>query len=645
MTLGHILLVSCAVLLACAFGGESRGEEPAATVLAERGKAASVVVVPPGSEVCLNVAGHLTDYVEKACGEAPRIVRADTLGALPAAGTVVAIGAADGFTDLSALGVSQALAELMRDGYLLKTAGDGERDYVLVLGRTEMGAANAAWRLMRELRVADGAARLPHLDVSASPFIKNRDVVICSPWNRAGLRAGKMAETLKRKYRPRSWAPERLRSLVRLLASFGYNAVQLGDTWVQLDQDPSVTRDEWRAKLIGMTDEAHRNGQTFTLFMYGSSVQDAKTGKKFARPGACFSDDYERRVLLDEYDYQAESYAPHVDHIVTHWSDYGGQPDCDKCTIETALEQHNVIVEKFRRMKSDVQSSFSMWNIIPAIWPGYEGYDSVLTAGILPKDVAIAMPARLNPKLMDQIHDRGYRPAVWGWRLLDIEHWHGMHVHTDILERYFRSFPPEAGELVEWYSVDDVSQFLVLSNLYVAAQLMWNPEADGKELVREFTRGMFGPENAEKMAAVLEAVEQASCWLCPGQQPGLTKVLEGAEERRDIIRRARRTLADVRIAPDFVPAFPEIISPEELVVEISAQLGTIARYNEFHLAVVKLLEFYPELQAMGDKAGIAEAFDALPKVPPPTEYLWTHIYSRYLADLKALREELDLTEP
>jgi len=639
------LLAGCMTLLLATFAQEGRAAGAEDVVLAQEGEAACVIVVPPESEVCRYAAGHLQEYIEQVCGEAPLIEEAGKLQALPTGKAIVAVGTAEGFADLSGFDVSDALVHVERDGYVLKTVTVNDRDFALALGKTETGAANATWRLMRELLVADGAVAAPRLDVSTSPFIKGRDVVICSPWNRAGLRVGEMADALKRKYRPRSWPADRLRRLVRLLASFGYNAVQLSDLWVQLDQDESVTRDQWRDKLITMTDETHKNGQTFTLFLYGSSVADLQTGKRYARPGACFNDPEERQVLLDEYDYQADSYAAHVDHVVTHWSDYGGQPGCDKCTIETALEQHNTIVEKFRRINPNIKSSFSMWNIIPSLWPGYEDYDSVLLAGVLPKDVAIAMPARLNTTYMNQIHDRGYQPAVWGWRLLDIEHWHGMHVHTAVLEKYFHSWPPEAGDLLEWYSADDVSQFLALSNLYVAAQLMWDPQRSGSELVREFTRGMFGPENAEKIASVLEAVEQTSCYLCPGAQPGLTRALEGAEERRDIIRRARETLAGVDIAPNFVPVFPQVVSPEELLVEISAQLDVIAKYNQFHLAVVKLLEFYPELQGMGDTEGIVEAFEALPKVPAPTEFLWVHVYSRYREDLKALREELGLTAP
>ncbi len=610
--------------------------------LADHGAANCVLVVPPDSEVCRHAAGLLREYIRKVCGAAPKILETDKLMSGPSGKLTIALGVIDRFTDLAALGIVNPRNRVQRDGYVLKTVTRDGRGFVIGIGLTETGAANAMWRLMRELRVERGKITLVPTDIVVSPFIKGRDVVVCSPWNRAGLHAGAMAAALKRKYRPRDWRPERLRGLVRLLASFGYNAVQLSDTWVQLDQDDSVTRPQWRAKLITMADEAHRNGETFTLFVYGSSVEDPKTGKKFARPGACFNDPAQRRILLDEYDYQAKSYAAHTDRIVTHWSDYGGQPDCDKCTIRTALEQHNVLVEKFRKINPDIQSSFSMWNVIPSIWPGFKDDDSVLLAGVLPKDVTIAVPGRFNLPRAKKIHARGYPSAVWGWRLLDIEHWHGMHVHTSMLEKYFGAFPSEAGELIEWYSADDVSQFLVLSNLYVAAQLMWNPKRSGRALVREFTRGMFGPENAEKMALVLEAVETTSCYLCPGAQPGLTKVLAGAEQRGTVIHRARKTLATVRIAPGFVPVFPEIIAPRDLLVEIAAQLNAIAKYNEFHLAVIKLMEFYPELQSMGDTQGIAEAFAALPKVPAPTEYLWVHIYNRYLQDLKALRKELGL---
>ena len=614
--------------------------------LAEGGRATCVIVVPPGREVCLYAAKHLQRHIRECGGDAPEIVEGSMLKEVPGKGAVVALGVTGGFSDLDALGLGGVAGQLKRDGFALNTVPGSDRDYVLAVGLSETGAANAVWRLMRELQVSEGRVFVSALDIVASPFIKSRDVVICSPWTRAGLRAGAMAETLKGKYRPRSWPVDRLRRLVQLLASFGYNANQFSDLWVQLDQDPSVSREEWREKLIEMTKEAHRNGLTSSLFVYGSSVADPKTGTIYARPGACFKDPYEKQVLLDEYDYQAESYAACVDHVVTHWSDFGGQPNCQKgCTIETALEQHNVILAKFRAINPDIRSSFSMWNVIPAIWPGYEDYGSVLQAGILAKEVGIAMPARLNPHLLTEIHESGHPAGVWGWRLLDIEHWHGLHVHTDVMEKYFRSFSPETEDLLEWYSVDDVSQFLAASNLYVAAQLLWDPQRSGKELVREYTRGMFGPENAEKMALVLEAVEKASCYLCPGHQPDLTKVLEGAEERRTIIQEARETLADVRMDPAFVPAFPQIISPEELLKEISAQFEAIGKYNEFHLAVIRLMEYYPELQGMGDTAAIEEAFNKLPKVPAPEEYLWVHIYGRYTTDLENLRKELGLSVP
>ena len=40
--------------------------------------------------------------------------------------------------------------------------------------------------------------------------------------------------------------------------------------------------------------------------------------------------------------------------------------------------------------------------------------------------------------------------------------------------------------------------------------------------------------------------------------------------------------------------------------------------------------------------GIKKAFEAFPKVPAPTEYLWVNIYARYKLDYKALKKELGL---
>lgn len=195
--------------------------------------------------------------------------------------------------------------------------------------------------------------------------------------------------------------------------------------------------------------------------------------------------------------------------------------------------------------------------------------------------------------------------------------------------------------MIDWHSVDAESAFLVLSNLYVAAQMMWNPQRSGAQLLREFTRGMFGSENEEKMASVYDAVEIVYPTLVRlYTDPGLTD-LDKAPARLARLEAAQKTLESVRIAPHFVPAFPLIIQPAEMIQEIRAQLDTLHTYLEFQVGASRLRAMK---EGEANKQRLTQELNLLPKVPPSEEYLWDGVYKRYQGRLSALRQQLGLSQ-
>ncbi len=89
------------------------------------------------------------------------------------------------------------------------------------------------------------------------------------------------------------------------------------------------------------------------------------------------------------------------------------------------------------------------------------------------------------------------------------------------------------------------------------------------------------------------------------------------------------------ISPDFVPVFPLIVEPAELLKEIDIQLGIMITYADFHIQATELRVLFPELSAVDDLAGIKEAFEELPKIPEPDEHMWMQIYIRYRFDYRS----------
>ena len=250
------------------------------------------------------------------------------------------------------------------------------------------------------------------------------------------------------------------------------------------------------------------------------------------------------------------------------------------------MMQHNLITLKFRDKNPFVESAFSLWGMRLRpdesehhAWKGFKNLDSLFDAGILSKNTIFAGGGTSGIYPLEQnrhVVGKGYRYGIWIWRTLDMECRGGLHVHTQYIEDYFRKIPSEASEILEFISLDDLSHFLNLSNLYVAGQLTWNPEKDASQLLREFTRGLYGPENEEKMASVYESVEKAACFLHMEYLLGKhLEIFENASERLKLIQKARKTIKEVEISPDFTPVFPLVLSYDELFKEIEAQLAVM----------------------------------------------------------------------
>jgi len=506
--MSHKILLPSILLIIGLFSASCNAEQLSQT---DRSPTSSeyIITVSTDSVLSMRAAERLQSYIGKICGRTPKVEQMLAVENKSSQTTTIVIGADSSFTGLNDFGLAGDLAKISGEGYILKMVSKDGKEYIFALGKTERGASNAVWHLMRKLDINKHEVSAPPLSIVRTPLIKGREVTFCWPWIRAGLGVADMELKLIKKYSPPCWTEDRLRRNVDLLDSFGYNSIELDDEWVLLDHlaKVGITRQDQSQTLRTVADQLHKNGQMFSLGVYGSSVKDFKIGKEYWRPGACWNDPCEREVLITEYNYQADTYGACTDRIVTQWSDFGGQPGCEKCTIKTALEQHNVIVEKFRAKNPNIQSAFNMWNVIPSIWPGYKNYDSVLDAGILSKDVIIAIPGRFRLDPARNILEKDYTPAVWCWRTLDIEIWHGLHVHTKQLEDYFRSIPPEIAGKLAFHTVDNISQFLILSNLYVAAQLMWDQNQSADQLVREYLRGMFGAENTDAMASIYKAIE------------------------------------------------------------------------------------------------------------------------------------------
>lgn len=627
--------------------------EDGAVFLSDSKQLRCSIMVPPKANVCKRSAERLQSYIGKNCGQFPEIQEKTTVGKPSNGLATIVIGRFDDFQGLDDFISTADCSGVKRDGYILKSVSSDGQDYVFALGHTEKGAANAVWRLLREVHAENHSVSVAELEITASPFIKTRDATIHDPWVRHGLKSGGMDDRLYTKYCPRNWPESKLRVYADMLDSFGYNQIQVSDL-PRLNAIPGgTTAAQWEQKVIALADQAHKNGQKMVVRFWASATEDPETGKQYWRPGACFHDPYEKQLLLGAYRHYADIYAPHVDTVITHWSDLGGAIGCKKgCTIETAFEQHNLFTEMFQEINSDIESCFSLWGMKAGpwskdepqeIWPGYKGLSTIFKSGTLPKSTIIARQAwggEVNQDHVRAIHNNGYRPAIWMWRTMDIEHWHGLHVHTRILEDYFRSLSSETGEHLEFHTAGHCSHYLTIWNSFMTAQLMWNPQASAHDLLRQFVRGVFGSENEGKIVSVLDVFEQAGCAFCPGNSPDdIHLILSSAEEKLKKIGEAEKIIGQVKIDKEFVPVFPLIMAPGDLVGEIKGSLELLRAYTENHLKMLAVLKLHDNGATPTE---LQKAFDGLAVFQASREYLDKNFVDRDFLERKLLKTELGL---
>jgi hypothetical protein len=489
---------------------------------------------------------------------------------------------------------------------------------------------------------------------TGEPFIKIREVTWGDPSPSRGLWIPYFTDTIYKKYAVGNWDIARLRTYVDMLKAFGFNSLQLydlsqrylnsgwrvgSDDWSGWPEEGPKRADprDWPEKMDAVADYAHSIGLRTSLFIWGNAAFDYRNNTipafivngKIQEANYLEPDDPASLEILAQYwDHQAE-HAPHFDHIVTHWADPGGCKG-PACTIESAQKLHNEIVRRCRKKNPNIQSTFSLWMLNSSRfskWRGYKDVHTVLDAGILPADVMLCLGGNSGRiKLPDAkaISKAGRNVGVWGWYLADNEIRPSMHVRTNALGGAFGKLPPDAHNLIEWYSIDSNCHGLNMQNLYVAGKLMRNPKADARAALREFIVGAFGVENVAGVEKVFRAIESTrGFWSYKSTSPA----------NLSIAREAHKLAMEITIPNGFKPAFPMVISSRQLAKELVAQTEVIVEFYEFNIAAVKVEQMRKEGAA---KDKIKAAIENLPKVKAPTEWLTNLEYASYLKKLKEL---------
>lgn len=602
----------CVVPVVCVTAGLARGEE--APLASDGGHAECAIFCDREDALSRRTADRLAAYLTEQTGATPPVLDDEKLTAADPHRTLIVI---DGTADQRLLAKVRAKADVpadRADAYALKVLHQPDHWVVAAAGRTPAGAKYASYRLMEEMRVSEGHdAGVAAMDVHASPFFATRSVSLFNIWRVP-------VETV-RQCNLESWPADKIQRNVDTYDAFGFNALETHDRFHEdfLKAVYGVTRAEWRDKVYAMCDRAHEDGMTMFLRLWGNSVAlPVKELKGGFTPFGFVNltpdlPEEKKRWDAEIRDYASQAYASHIDHLIGHWADAGGVHDGSHATVKDSMLLHNELVEAFRSINPQIQSTFNLWGMANPRghrgWPGYVDHRSIADAGILPKDVAIAQTTRshsidYSERVTADILASGHPAAVWTWRRADTEVRFGdagirVRVH-DLIGNYFHGLPDSARQLA-WHNIERNHHGLANDvNYYVAGKLMWDPKADADALENKYCALVFGDANAAAVAEAFNVIEASRHIERYVSDQMVAHPADGAKRARA----ALDALNKINLPANHHSRLPSVTSPQEMLGQLRGTLAAIAENGEI------IADQLPALDAL-KKAGKTDEANAL----------------------------------
>jgi hypothetical protein len=579
----------------------------------------AAISIPDSDEPLARLgAERLADYIARVTGANPQIVSGLSPG--PARGKPAII-----------LKVKE-IPYIRPNGYRIETSADTKT--VCVTAVAGAGLKYGCYRLIREFRQRGHQVSVPNMMIEASPFLKNRELMLAEiQWNPTPGEQ-KILPELQRQFDFINWDSPTLDAYVDLIDCFGYDSVQLDSPGgLAKYAGGMVTKAEAESKAEQILRRARQNGMGTSFFVWGQEgVKDAMQNRNCPRDPEQLADIHAMYLNI------IQRFGAFIDRWVMHWADPGG---CLKngCTIDTPQVVTNDFAEILLQRGLPATVSLSLWGLrwrcwewhwesaqSATSWPGYESWRSVVESGVLAPTIAINLMRHYKYEVAQAIKGQNRKAGVWGWYLNDQEINPGMHIHTQILDSEFHRMDATAGKLLDWFSLEDNNHILNAPMLYVGAQMLWDHKTSASDALFDFCDAMWGPEAAPPIHQAMLALESARCG--PGEYvvnldlwPNDYSCNQGRGSQspeQDLARcqDALKALDSVKADPGYVAKFRLPIGADRWLGHLRAHLEYVRDYARIRVAYREALKPALERGSFEETQRLMATLPDLPDVIP-----------------------------
>ena len=466
------------------------------------------VVASPQSPLDKRTVSQLMNYLTAVLHKDAKVV--PSLRSVPASTSAIILSSTGQTNPLHATPPASAT-----EGFALATGESAQHSVVVAVGNTDRGLKRAVQQLVLKSRQDESGLVVPELNLSDKPWIPQREWALCPwvPWNVRGTYVNPYADQRVNIYK---FTDPQLSHYIEMFDWFGFSGAQLIEGANSWSYAGSV--EAYQDELKKMARMARDNGQQVTLWVWAAEFShygwvDTDLVYQPSAGHSAFDDPNVRKGFEKYYDYYAEM-APYVDRFIGHFYDPG-----ELSNRQDVFNYMRLLESKLKAKNPQIKMSIDLWGTDPGYFDelvknGFKDYlllenslqDYVPVHPNGAQTLRVGSDSLTHPAQRAQIHEAAKRSGlalgIFGWYDTEYEtdQQASMYVNGQLLRSFVQEVKNGAAKIhpIEYWSEMDADHLNNLCSLYVAGQLLWNPDRDPDELMSEFAEGIWVRETAQK---------------------------------------------------------------------------------------------------------------------------------------------------
>jgi hypothetical protein len=559
----------------------SRNTAVKTTVQFSKGKTA-YIVASPKTALEKRITQRLSQYLHKVLGKSPIMVSDSK-----------AVPVFQPFIQLSS--TYKMTGATSPESFVLLTATTGTHPMVLAAGGSELGMKRAIQKLILKSEQRSPGLVVPALNLSESPWIAQREWTIC-PWSPDRVRRSYINTAADKRNDIWLYGDQQISDYVEMYDWFGFSGSQLMETCANYAAMGS--REAFQDKQMKFARAVRENGQQVTYWVWAAQFTDygwfdpsvTYTPEK----GKTAFEDPKVRAGFEKYYNGYAKMAPYVDMLVAHYYDPGSLTN-----REDVFKYLKLLQDKFKVKNPRLKMGVDFW---AAGSPG-EYMDQLIDHGfgnslLLEMSMPINYKAGEREKLHEDAQKHNLKIGMWGWYMTEYEtdQMPMMHVNAQALKAFYQEIKNGVHKIqpMSYWSEMEAYHLNNIFTMYASSQLLWNPDRDTDEILREISEGIWGRKNGEQVLQALKLIEDVRSgptwntfwWRTKGYRLG-------TDRPADDLKRAEQAIANfegMKTDPSYVPKFPLPFPPETFIELTLPHLKQIRQFAQFRIKAATLSE-------------------------------------------------------